>query len=360
MTWKTVFGQLARCALRAMGLLLLLLTSSCAKLEYVRQAAAGQYDLGTRARNIDELVDQRHVDARTRRLLSEVARIKGFGEQNGLTPTKNYRKYVRVDRDFVVWVTSASEPLRFRSKSWGFPLVGSFTYLGWFSQKDAQAYAKEIRSKGWDVDVRGSAAYSTTGYFEDPVLSTMIREGDAAMGSLTNVILHEMTHATFFVRRQSTLNESVANFVGNTLAETYLERTIGPDAKETVAYLASQEQIRRRGEAMREAYRSLDLLYGSTKPKEEKLAIKKELLTKLRANLGFKRPINNATLIQYKTYNSGQDELALLLASCDDSFPRFIRVLKTLETKTWPKDQEKDIGRIILPLVTSNACRAAQ
>ena len=354
MAWK-VLG--ARFALRAIGLALLLLQVSCTKLAYVQQAAAGQYDLGVRARDIDDLVREERVDSRTRRLLSEVARIKRFGERNGLAATENYRKYVRVDRAYVVWVTSASAPLRFRSKSWAFPVVGSFTYLGWFAQKDAQGFAAEIRQKGWDVDVRGAAAYSTTGYFEDAVLSTMIPDGDAALGDLTNTILHEMTHATFFMRHQSTLNESVANFVGNHLAEQYLEETLGPGAKETAAYLAVERHVQRRGQAMREAYGALEALYASAKSDQEKLAEKKELLTRLRTATAFKRPINNATLIQYKTYNSGQEELASLLAACDGSFPRFLRVLKTLETQTWSKEQEKEVGRMILPLIRSKPSR---
>ncbi|WP_394827804.1 aminopeptidase [Pendulispora albinea] len=337
-------------------MLFLVFQTSCTKLAYVRQAAVGQYDLQVRARDIGELVREQRVDARTRRLLSHVAPIKQFGERHGLAATKNYRKYVRVDRDAVVWVTSAADPLHFRSRSWTFPVVGSFTYLGWFAKKDAQRFAREIRSQGWDVDVRGSQAYSTTGYFEDSVLSTMIHRGDDALGALTNVILHEMTHATFFVHHQSTLNESVANFVGNGLAALYLDETVGHDSKETTAYLVSEEQLRRRGQSMREAYRALEALYASPKPDEEKLAEKAELLARLRATTGFKRPINNATLIQYKTYNSGQEELGALLASCGGSFPRLIRALKTLETAPWPKKQEKDIGRMILPLVQSNAC----
>lgn len=340
-----------------MALSFLLWQASCAKMAYIEQAAAGQYDLDQRARDIDHMVREQHVDARMRRLLSEVAKVKRFGEEQGLAATKNYRKFVRIDRDYVVWIVSAAHPLRLRSKSWSFPLVGSFTYLGWFAKKDAIDFAAEMRRKGWDVDVRGSSAYSTTGYFEDSVLSTMIRPGDAALGNLTNTILHEMTHATFFVRRQSTLNESVANFIGDRLAEQYLTQTLGPEAKEVTAYLASERQADIRGHAMHNAYRTLQALYASPKSNEEKLAEKKEILARLRAEIGFRRSINNATLIQYKTYNSGQEELAALLATCEGSFPRFIRVLKTLETTTWPKPQEKEIGPMILPLVQSNACR---
>ncbi len=354
MTHRSRFG------FYVLGLLLVLMQSSCAKMAYVQQAAAGQYDLGVRAKDIDELLQEERVAGRTRRLLAEVAHVKQFGERHGLKPTKNYRKYVHLDREYVVWVTSASEPLRFHSKSWSFPIVGSFTYLGWFSKASAEHFADGLRAKGWDVDVRGSTAYSTTGYFEDSVLSTMLRRDDSALGEMTDTILHEMTHATFFARRQSTLNESIANFVGNHLAVLYLEETLGPEAKETRAYEATERRAHLRGQALAEAYRTLSALYASPKSDQEKLAEKQALLTGLRAATAFRRPINNATLIQYKTYNSGQEELASLLATCDGSFPRFIRVLKTLEHSDWPVEQEKEVGRMILPLVQSNACRAVQ
>jgi len=343
-------------ARRALGLALLLVQASCTSLGYVRQAAGGQYDLITRARPIDELVAAKRVDPRTRFMLSHVASIKQFGERHGLAATPNYTKYVRVDRPYIVWVTSASDPLKFHSKSWTFPLVGSFTYLGWFNRADAYTFAADVQREGLDVDVRGSTAYSTAGFFEDAVLSTMMRKGKAGLGDLTNTVLHEMTHATFFVRHQSTLNESVANFVGDHLAEVYLREELGEDAEETVAYLAAKRVSDERGRAMRAAYRSLEVLYASKKPDREKLADKGALLGRLHDELHFRRPINNATLIQYKTYHSGQEELASLLAACGGSFPDLLRTLDRLETQTFPKSQEKEIGPIVLPLLATR-CR---
>ncbi len=343
----------ARLVTTGIFLCLLCVMTGCTKLSYIRQASAGQNDLVVRARSIDLLVSEERVDGKTRRWLSHVAPIKKFGEHYGLAATDNYRKYVRLDRPYVVWVTSASDPLHFKSRSWSFPFVGSFTYLGWFDRKDANAFANDVRAEGLDVDVRGSGAYSTAGFFEDAVLSTMMRNGKAGFGEMTNTILHESAHATFFVRNQSTLNESVANFLGDRLAEMYLREKLGPENEETVAYLASEQLQESRGRALRAAYRTLEALYASTKPDAVKLAEKSALLLQLRKDTTFKRPINNATLIQYNTYNSGQEELALLLAACGGSFPRLIANLKTLESKKLPKSQEKEIGTIILPLVRS-------
>jgi predicted aminopeptidase len=244
-------------ALRLLVLALLLWQTSCTSLHYVAQGAAGQDDLNRRARDIDELIREKRVDARMRGLLSQVGPIKSFGERHGLTPTRNYTKYVRVHGSAVVWAVSAAEPLRFRSKSWSFPLVGSFTFLNWFKQADADAFAADLRQEGWDVNVREVGAYSTAGYFEDAVLSSMIPEGKRALGYFANTILHESAHATVLVKHQSTLNESVANFIGDKLAQVYLEETLGAGAEETRAYLASERASEERGRAMQAAFLSL-------------------------------------------------------------------------------------------------------
>ena len=343
----TPFARFAPSAWRVLLAASLLFQSSCTMLHYVAQGAAGQDDLNRRARHIDELVSSNRVDARMRALLSQVATIKSFGERHGLRPTPNYTKYVRIDRPAVVWAVSAAEPLHFRAKSWSFPLVGSFTFLNWFKQDDANTFAADLEHDGWDVNVREVGAYSTAGFFEDPVVSTMIPGGKQAIGYFANTILHESAHATVLVKHQSTLNESIANFVGDKLAQTYLEETLGQDAPELAAYLASERTSEERVAAMRAAYVSLEQIYASSKSRPEKLAEKSAIVKSLRARLGFKRAINNATLIQYKTYNSGQDELAALLRTCANDWPRLIAALKTLETAAFARPQESDIGSII-------------
>jgi predicted aminopeptidase len=348
--------------LRALGcaaaLALLVAQSGCTGLSYVTQAAVGQDDLLVRARDIGELVREKRVGPRTRRLLSEVTLIKRFGERHGLKATTNYTQYVRVNGSAIVWVVSASDPLRFHSTTWTFPLVGSFTYLGWFKRAPADTFAAGLRRDGLDVDVRGSAAYSTQGYFEDPVVSSMIAPGEDALGDLADVILHESAHASFFVRNQSTLNESVANFVGDQLGGVYVEETRGAEAPETRAYLAARALYDEHRRVLHDTYVSLAAIYASTKPESEKLAAKRAILDDVRARLHYTRPLNNATLIQYRTYNSGQGELALLLTACNGSWPRFIGTLKHLETASLPRPQESDVGKLVMPLVEAR-CPAA-
>jgi predicted aminopeptidase len=133
--------------------LALLALSGCTTGRYVAQAGCGQLDLMLRARDIGAAARDPRVPPHTRQLLSLVPEIKRFGEENSLRPTGNYHRYVELDRPAAVWVVTASEPLRFRSKTWWFPVVGTVPYLGWFDRAEAHDLAEELRAEGWDADV---------------------------------------------------------------------------------------------------------------------------------------------------------------------------------------------------------------
>jgi predicted aminopeptidase len=332
---------------------LVLSQPGCLALEYIPQAAAGQRDLARRARGIEELVSEGRVDGRMRRLLAQVPTIKSFGERHGLAPTPNYTKYVGVDRTALVWVVSASAALAFQSRTWNFPFVGSFTYLGWFKREQADRFAGSLAKEGLDVDVRGAGAYSTAGYFEDPIVSTMIAPGNLGAGELADTVLHEMTHATIFVKFQSTLNESVAMFTGRGLASDYLREAFGQGAEETRAYASYEQAADERGRKMKAAYDALNALYASKEPIAEKLGKKAAIVSTLHEQIHYRRPINNATLLQYQTYHSGLEDLGHLLEACEHDWRRFLLALKSLETARFEHAQEKDLGSVIEPLVVA-------
>lgn len=331
--------------------LLLLLASGCFASHYIEQAAAGQDRLNGRGIDIDEVVEHEYLDKRTRSLLAEVGSIKAFGERHGLKHTKNYDRYLYVGRVAVIWVVSACDPVRFRPKTWKFPVVGSITYTGWFDRKEAIEYAAKLSKGGWDVDVRPSPAYSTLGWFSDPVLSTMITPGDEALGELADVILHETLHATYYVPGQSTLNESVASFVGDTLAVRYMDEKLGPDSKQKTRFLALRAKGELRAKRMKAAYAELSSLYASDLTKDEKLARKKEIIDQLQVDVLARRPINNASLIQFKTYGSGKEEMRELLDACNGDMPRLIRTLERLRPIAREAKPHTDPATLLRPVV---------
>lgn len=325
--------------------------SGCASARYVTQAAAGQEQLNGRGVSITEVVEEGRLDKRTRGLLAHVSRIKAFGERHGLRKTHNYERYVRIGRPAVVWVVSASDPLRFRPRTWRFPVVGSITYTGWFDAREARSYAKDLAKEGWDVDVRPSQAYSTLGWFDDPILSTMITDGPEALGDLADVILHETLHATFYVPGQSTLNESMASFVGDTLSVRYLDETLGEGSEEKALFLEARARGEAKGKLMRGAYEELAELYKTRLPRETKLAEKKRIIDALRAKLAIKRPLTNATFIQYRTYGSGKKEMAELWQLCGESLPRMLGALERVKTISASAPPHTDPGVLLRPVI---------
>lgn len=339
--------------IRALLLAAAVATTGCTWVQYLSQAAEGQLEILTRRRPLEEVVTDPSTPPRIRRLLAEVPRIKGYGETEGLKPTDNYRTYADLQREAVVWVVSGCEELSFKPKKWAFPVVGSVPYLGWFHRADADWFAFQLRDEGWEVDVRPASAYSTLGWFEDPVLSTMIHEGPEALGELADVVLHESMHATHYVDGQTAFDESIANFVGDRLALRWLAQVVGPDAAETRAFNQAEHARLRRVNLMRTAYRELSKLYASDASDPVKRAEKAIILGRLRTEIGARRPINNATLFELESYRGGEEELDRLLVACSGSFPRLIAALKRISKYDFEEPQQRDLAKVIRPLVSA-------
>ncbi len=339
-----------RLAARLLLVGVLLGASGCSSLGlgYLIQAGRGQMALQNHARPIPEVLRDETVPPRIRQLLARIPDVKAWGEGQGLKATRNYSEYVQLDRLAAVWVVSASEALRFKPRTWSFPIVGSFTYLGWFDVEEARRYASELRSQGWDVDVRGARAYSTLGWFKDAVLSTMIPEGPDAWGELAEVVLHESVHATVYVPNQSTFNESLAQFVAEQLTPVFLAESRGADSPELQAYRQSLVEGRRRGAELRAVYESLDRLYrepGVTEP--DKQERKQRILAQARTRLGLKRDLNNASLIQFRTYGSGQKEFEALLKVCGGDWRRFLARVGSLKAQDFGGPQSEDLEGVV-------------
>lgn len=339
---------------RALALVALAGTCGCASVAYVAQAAQGQLELAAAARPIDRVLADPETPPRTAALLREIAPIKRYGERQGLRPGSSYTSFAEVDGPAVVWVVSASAPLAFRSRWWWFPIVGSMSYLGWFERGDADEHAARLRGAGWDADVRGATAYSTLGWFSDPVLSTMLSDDEDALGELASTVLHESVHATFYLRGAPELNESLAELVGEALAEGYLDERAGPTSPDKLSFALHRRARRERDEAMQRTYALLETLYASRLPSGQKRARKAAALEALEVEIDSIRPLNNASLIQAKAYVGAAAELETLFAACGRAWPRVFGVLGAW-ARTRP-DGEQD-GRAALLRLARGGCR---
>lgn len=323
---------------------------------YVVQAGLGQAELWSLARPIEDVLQDPAVDDRTKVLLREAQRIVAYAGERGLERKGNYEHYVELDRGAVVWFLAAAEPLQLEARTWRFPLVGSFPYLGWFDAGEARQIRNRLRGRGLDVYMRPVHAYSTGGWLDDPILSTMLSSQDDAFRSLTNVLVHELTHANILINNQTVFNESIASFVGDTMADEYLADRFGAESEEVRMYREELEESRARGQRLASAYKELEVLYGSDKSDAVKLASKQRITQKLALELDLSWQPNNASLLGFKTYNSGLDEFERLYEACKRDWSAFFRVVRTLEEVDFGEEQREDIGALLSPLERS--CRS--
>jgi predicted aminopeptidase len=337
---------------RSVCLLLLLLLSGCLQTNYMLQAIYGQDDISWRARPIEDAIADPAVPDHTRQMLSLIEDVKRFGEQHALKPTDSYRQFVQLNRNAAVYVVSASHPLRFESFTWWFPIVGSVPYLGWFSVNDAKRFAEDLSEAGWDVDLRGASAYSTLGWFNDPILSTMIPSRPSAVGDLVGVTLHESVHATFYISGQTYFNESLADYVGDELAMDYLRNRLQLDRWQLLAYEQAQDRRVRRAQRFHQAYKQLETLYASKElSDQEKLDDKARITDELRREVNFWRPINNAVLAQSRQYHGAKPPFDRLLAHCAGDWRRFWLSVKRIDDESFSKPQQTAVDTVIAPLL---------
>ena len=321
--------------------------AGCLTAGYVVQAGLGQLRLWGKARPISEVLVDPAVDARTKALLAEVPDILGHARKNGLADKGNYREYVELDQPSVVWFMAASDPLGFEPKVWSFPIVGSFTYVGWFNYDEARTIKRILVDRGLDVHVRQVRAYSTGGWFDDPILSSMLSPEEDAFRGLVHVLIHELVHANILINDQSTFNESVASFVGDTMTAEYLIRRLGPEAPDVVAFREDLAEREKRSARMAKAYSELATLYDSSASKPDKLAKKLAILKQLEVDLQLSYTVNNASLLNFKTYNAGMAEFGQLYRACDEDWHRFFAAVRSLKTSSFSEEQQDDIAPVI-------------
>jgi predicted aminopeptidase len=221
---------LSKITRRKKSLLVLLLAiivaavSGCRTIGFYTQAARGQYQIFAHQKLIDKLIADPQTPAPLRGQLQLVEQLRAFAKDELKLPVDgHYRKYVDVHRPYVVWNIQAAPQFSLQPRTWWYPLVGSLEYRGYFSEHSARNYAISIAKKGDDVYVDGVEAYSTLGWFKDPILNTFI---DRSEPELAEVLFHELGHQRVFARGDTDFNEAYATTVGQEGARRWL-RTSG-------------------------------------------------------------------------------------------------------------------------------------
>jgi len=327
----------------------------CLMTRYLSQAAAGQVELLDKARPIDEVVDDPETPLRTALLLAEIPAIKQYGRSYGLRTKSNYNHYSALGRPAAVWFVGAADPLAFKPRKWCFPIVGCFAGLGWFDEDEGVRHKLALEAMGYDAIVRPASAYSTGGWFPDPVLSTMLGGGDSAFPELANVILHESVHATILVVDQPFFNESLASYIADTLTDHWIADRFGRGSPEELAWTLGQATGVHRTARLLASYTELKALYDGKLPRDGKLARKAAIIDELVEDLRLRRRPNNASLTEARVYNGGAAALIDAHRACGD-LGKMIASAKTLTRADFSKTLQDDlapIGKLI-----AKRCRA--
>ena len=334
-------------ATRGLLMLMALTLSGCTTVSFLAQAGAGQFNLQTNAKPLAKAIADERTDPEHAALLELVPSMKEFARANGLEPTDSFERYVHLEGDAVVWVVTATPEFSLRPRTWSFPVVGSFSYLGWFKKERAEAHAQRLRNKGYDVYVRGASAFSTLGWFRDPIYSTMLRRDDLAEAVLVETILHESLHATIYVNDQSYFNESLAQFVGEGLALQYLVAKHGTDSEVVQRYQHWLEFRKQAAARKREAWEALRNLYQQGGLVEEVRTKKLAILESLQADLRLPETPNNATLTGSRTYESGFETFTTLFEKADRDWPTLLQNLAQVQPEAFQQKQQADFTDVI-------------
>jgi predicted aminopeptidase len=294
-------------------------------LSYAARQGYGQFRIIWNARPVEEFLTDREFPDSLKARLNFIAEVRRYSVDSlGLKDTENYKTMFDQGGKEIMWVVMACEKFRLKPKEWEFPIVGAVPYKGFFDEKRANDLKQELEKEGWDVVVRNPGGWSTLGWFTDPILSKMLSRSE---GDLANLIIHEMSHATIFVKDSVDFNENLATFIGDRGTEKFLIYKYGEHSKEYTTYMEEDKDYLKFVDHMLRGAKALDSLYNSmdsADPVGKKLDLKEQVIQRIISTLDtlsltltstpskrFRSELpNNAYFMNFRQYQSKQDTFA--------------------------------------------------
>ena len=334
---------------------------ACSTLRYYSQAVSGHLDLMRRAAPIEEHLARDAVPAELKAKLQSVMRIREFASSElGLPDNGSYRRYADLGRQYVAWNVFAAPEFSIEAIRSCFPVAGCVGYRGYFAEADALAESAALRARGHDVHVGGVPAYSTLGWFDDPVLSTFIHYPEA---ELARLIFHELSHQLLYVNGDTRFNESFATTVEQAGVERWLAANVNDSGNDRArAGNARAQAMKREFVALILKYRTiLEQYYRLDLPVEEKrlgkarrFADMEEEYRQLKLSWGgfagydrwFSARPNNATLASVALYTELVPALRALLQHEQGDLQRFYAAAKALAKLTKEDRDAKLAGSV--------------
>jgi predicted aminopeptidase len=309
------------------------LLQGCSTLSYYSQSIGGHLQLMGQRRPIPQLLSDPQTPAPLQRKLRQVGEIRRFASAALALPDNgSYRDYAALDREAVVWSVVAAGRFSLQPRQWCYLFIGCASYRGYFSRERARAYAGELQARGLDVAVEPVPAYSTLGWFDDPLPSTVIDWPEARIAGL---IFHELAHQQLYVKHDSAFNEAFASLVAEVGIERWLASRNGLSFAQWQVTRQREQQFVGLLLALRE---ELETLYRQPLD-EARMGQRKAVLfrqlreryARLKRQWGgytgfdgwFDRDLNNAHLVSIATYEAWVPAFRRLLAQSGGDLPAF-------------------------------------
>jgi predicted aminopeptidase len=233
-------------------------------LYYSLSQGKGQLNIVLNTRPLKEVYEDPQFPDSLKDKIRLIQEIRKYAfDSLGLNHNDNYTTVYDQGNKPVLWVLTACEAFKLKAKEWTFPLLGSFSYKGFFKIDKAQVEEKKLISEGFDTSIDEVGGWSTLGWFKDPILTNMLKRSD---GQLANLIIHELTHGTLYVKNNVDFNENLASFVGDKGALKFLAYKYGTTSAEYLSYKKSRLASRAYTRLVLDYSRKFDSLYLSFVP----------------------------------------------------------------------------------------------
>ena len=314
----------------------------CTAIPYYTQAVTGEISLLAAARPVSDWLADPNTPPELRERLELSVRIRAFASHElSLPQNRSYTRYADVHRSSAVWNVFATPPLSLTLKTWCYPVFGCAAYRGYFAQDGAQKLADALAAQGMDATVAPVPAFSTLGWFPDPLLSTFVRWPEP---ELARLIFHELAHQVVYVRDDTRFNESFATAVERAGLARWVAQRNDPALREQY----ERYQLHHAGllALVAQARRELQDTYDAPLPEAERLARKQAILAQLPEHYrrmrdeqwkGFRgydefflAPWNNARIAALAAYQDDVPAFDALLASVGGDLPRFFERVRQL------------------------------
>ena len=347
------------------ALFLLYTLSACSTISYYGQSIQGQVSLLFNRQDINEVLNHPDTPDKLKINLQQAISIRQYASARLALPNnKSYLNYVDVERPYVVWNVFAAPEFSLTPKSWCYPIVGCVSYRGYFAQEDATYEASKLQEENFDVHVGGIAAYSTLGWFDDPLMNTMLHWKQRTLAGL---IFHELSHQLIYIKNETSFNEAFSSSVERLGTIQWILESNPQQLNDYLVYLQAQSDFRN---LLLNTRQKLEILYkkpvdSATKREQKQDIIQNlnleytELKTRWPENIHFdswfKKPINNARLTSSMTYLRDIPAFFQFFVEQKGQWPAFYEYVINLEDLNKEERdkliEEKRLAKIDYPLL---------